>query len=268
VLASSNMAGLEKQLQALQALFAKSPASPQVGQALTALKLSLAQAGCLTPADGHASVDFHLARETLELGALYSIRCRDAESFERYFAQLKTFYHDLRAVLPPSSRELMLVGLNLLRLLAQNRIAEFHTELELIPSEALHGNVYIKHPVEIEQWLMEGSYNKVIQRRQEAPAEEYLFFLDTLVVTIRNEIAECSQRAYESLPVAEAAKLMYFDRPDQFLRFCLERQWTVNGATHAIEFQRPSEVKTRQDIPAHLVMDQMLHYAQDLDRIV
>lgn len=30
------------------------------------------------------------------------------------------------------------------------RIAEFHTELELIPSE-MHDNLYIKHPIQLEQ---------------------------------------------------------------------------------------------------------------------
>ena len=37
--------------------------------------------------------------------------------------------------MPPGKDELVLAGLNLLRLLVQNRIAEFHTELELLPHE-------------------------------------------------------------------------------------------------------------------------------------
>jgi hypothetical protein len=40
-----------------------------------------------------------------------------------------------RSTLPASANEPQLVGLNLLRLLVANRIAEFHTELELIPPE-------------------------------------------------------------------------------------------------------------------------------------
>ncbi len=78
-----------------------------------------------------------------------------------------------------------LIGLNLLRLLAQTRIAEFHTQLELIDPEQLHSNIYIKHPVQLEQWLMEGRYNKVWHARQDAPAQEYLFFVDMLMETIR-----------------------------------------------------------------------------------
>ena len=37
-------------------------------------------------------------------------------------------------------------------------------ELELLPAKELHHNVYIRHPVSIEQYLMEGSYNKVTDR--------------------------------------------------------------------------------------------------------
>ena len=56
--------------------------------------------------------------------------------------------------MPESPRMFMLLGL------AQTRISEFHTELEAIGSQNLK-NVYINHPVSIEQALMEGSYNKV-----------------------------------------------------------------------------------------------------------
>ena len=63
--------------------------------------------------------------------------------------------------LPESAYQLQLLGLNLLALLAQNRVGEFHTELELLPPEAIHNNVYIKYPVALEQSLREGSYNKV-----------------------------------------------------------------------------------------------------------
>jgi len=34
-------------------------------------------------------------------------------------------------------------------------------ELELLPTKEIQQNIYIKHPVSIEQYLMEGSYNKV-----------------------------------------------------------------------------------------------------------
>ena len=89
------------------------------------------------------------------------------------------------SVLPPSPREYPIQGLNLIRLLTQNRIADFHTTLESLPSESPHDNPFLKHPVDLERWLMEGSYSKVWSARNEAPAEEYKFFVDSLMGTIR-----------------------------------------------------------------------------------
>ena len=40
-------------------------------------------------------------------------------------------------------------------------MAEFHTELERLPSKEVQENVYIKHPVSLDQYIMKGSYNKV-----------------------------------------------------------------------------------------------------------
>lgn len=66
---------------------------------------------------------------------LLSIRQADEAAFERNFQQLRVYYSDARPLLPPSTQEAQLLSLNLLRLLVQNRIAEFHTELELLPAE-------------------------------------------------------------------------------------------------------------------------------------
>ncbi|GMQ05760.1 hypothetical protein CsSME_00050653 [Camellia sinensis var. sinensis] len=52
--------------------------------------------------------------------------------------------------LPPSPQEYPILGLNILRLLVQNRIVEFHTELELISASAMENNC-TKHVVELEQ---------------------------------------------------------------------------------------------------------------------
>ena len=91
------------------------------------------------------------------------------------------------SVLPPSKREYPIRGLNLIRLLTQNRIADFHTTLESLPLSAdqIVESPYISHPVNLERWLMEGSYSKVWNAREEAPTEEYKIFVDSLVGTIR-----------------------------------------------------------------------------------
>ena len=65
------------------------------------------------------------------------------------------------------------------------RLAEFHTELELLPVKEIQNNIYLKHPVSMEQYLMEGSYNKVFLAKGNVPAESYIFFVDILLKTIR-----------------------------------------------------------------------------------
>ena len=81
--------------------------------------------------------------------------------------------------------------MNLIRLLTQNRIADFHTTLESLPlpADSLTSNPYIAHPINLEQWLMEGSYSKVWNAREEAPTEEYKFFVDSLMGTIRYAVS-------------------------------------------------------------------------------
>lgn len=101
-----------------------------------------------------------IARDVLEIGAQWSVAQGDIPSFERYMSQLKCYYYDYNSEIPESAFKYQLLGLNLLFLLSQNRVAEFHTELELIPVEKLQ-DIYIRHPLSLEQYLMEGSYNKV-----------------------------------------------------------------------------------------------------------
>lgn len=86
--------------------------------------------------------------------------------------------------LTQSPQEYPILGLNLLRLLVQNRIAEFHTELELLSASALE-NTCIKHAVELEQSFMEGAYNRVLTARQTVPHETYVYFMDLLARTVR-----------------------------------------------------------------------------------
>lgn len=76
------------------------------------------------------------------------------------------FICHFRDHLPESAYKYQLLGLNLLLLLSQNRVAEFHTELELLPSDQIQSNVYVRHPLSLEQYLMEGNYNKVSKKNR------------------------------------------------------------------------------------------------------
>lgn len=45
------------------------------------------------------------------------------------------------------------------------------------------GNSYF--PVQLEQYMMEGAYNKVLKARDTAPADYYAFFMEQLMSTVR-----------------------------------------------------------------------------------
>ncbi|KAI0832564.1 COP9 signalosome [Trametes gibbosa] len=241
---------------------------PQTGVLLTRLKISLTEAGLLVPLGNPQLEDLVIARDVLEVGAFWSIRTKDIPSFDRYFSQLQTFYNDFGSALPPSPREYPLRGLNLIRLLTQNRIADFHTTLESLPlrADALTGNPYIAHPINLEQWLMEGSYSKVWNAREEAPAEEYKFFVDSLMGTIRNEIATCEEAAYDSLPLKDAATLLFFKSHAELVTFAQQRGWQVDLTAGRITFTKKTEEKV--EIPKEKLILANLQYARELEQIV
>ncbi len=102
-----------------------------------------------------------MCRDVLEIGANLSIALKDVDAFERYISQLKTYYTDYASSLPESAYQYEMLGLNLLCLLAKNKIADFHIEMEKLAVEAIQNNPYVRCPVRLEQFIMEGRYNKV-----------------------------------------------------------------------------------------------------------
>ncbi|KAF4389435.1 hypothetical protein G4B88_006494 [Cannabis sativa] len=157
---------------------------------LSQLKVMLTEFRSLPPLfeeTPNAVHELTLARDIYEHAVVLSVKTEDQDAFERDFFQLKPYYTDARNRLPPSSQEHPILGLNLLRLLVQNRIAEFHTELELLSSSALE-NPCIKHAVELEQSFMEGAYNRVLSARQTVPHETYVYFMDLLAKTVRLQL--------------------------------------------------------------------------------
>ncbi|RKO96402.1 hypothetical protein CXG81DRAFT_11157 [Caulochytrium protostelioides] len=236
------------------------------GALVSKLKLTLVQMNYLTLTGPQkpATPALALVRDILETAALYAVRVKDVDNFERYVAQLKTYYAVLRHELPESPRMYLVLGLNLLHLLAQGRIAAFHTEIELIDIEQLTANVYIKHSCDVERCLMEGSYNKLWNARRNAPAEEYHFFMEVLMTTIREEIAKCFASAYVDFPVQDAVTMLHLENAQAVAVFAKEHNWTIKDGK--IGF-RSSDDKT-DEIPAQAIINNALSYTRELERIV
>ena len=248
---------------------------PKVGQMLAQLKISLTQLTFLPTTTTGVDVvslkkDLLLARDVLEIGCLYSIVVKDIPSFERYIAQLKTYYFDYKDDLQASAYMYQILGLNLLRLLSQNRVADFHTELELLPPEIISSNVYIVHPVSLEQWLMEGRYNKVFQSKGNVPAESYTFFLDILINTIRVEIASCIEAAYDQITLPEAARVLFFNSIQEIDAFVKSqgKTWKVQGNHLIFDQNEKNKEKALDKIPSLQLMSQTISYARELEMIV
>ncbi|KAL0275494.1 UNVERIFIED_CONTAM: hypothetical protein PYX00_003324 [Menopon gallinae] len=238
---------------------------------LNQLKVGLTELMFLPTTNASASVqELVLARNILEIGAFHSIAIGTKDPqlsfdrFERYMVQLKCYYLDYKSDLPESPYKYQLLGLNLLYLLSQNRVAEFHTELELLPPNQLD-NPYIRHPVSLEQYLMEGTYNKIFLAKGNVPAQSYNLFMDKLLETIRGEIGTCLEKAYNKISLPGAARMLYSD-PAQMHEYANQKKWVL-GPDKFYHFSNV-EKKTDEPLPALELAAQAIEYARELEMIV
>ncbi|USP75231.1 hypothetical protein yc1106_02505 [Curvularia clavata] len=244
---------------------------------LSKAKLSLLHLNALIPSESTPRKHLQLARETLELGAIISIRLKDTESFTRYFQQLQPFYALPETVLPSEGSNLSKVtGLYLLLLLSEGDYAGFHTLLETLEVAAaqagakLEADQFIQYPVRLEQALMEGSYDKVwVETKSErVPGEEFGLFTEILIGTIRKEIASCSERAYPSIPISDAKSLLFLDSEGSVVNFARESGWLVKDGRIYFPQQEDDYVSKDILVTSDQVIENTLGYARELETIV
>ncbi|KAF8055596.1 peptidyl-prolyl cis-trans isomerase [Scenedesmus sp. PABB004] len=236
--------------------------------ALGALKLKLIQLPAVPPnsdlSSPTAQQELLLAREVYEQAVLLALGSHSEAAQESAFTQLKTFYDDTRAVLPASPQEWVFAGLNLLRLLVASRIAEFHTELELIPDEGMAAPAVVR-AVQLEQWLMEGAYNKVLAAGAALPPE-CAFAVEQLSATVRGEIASCSEASYAQLGLGDAQKLLMLGSRKETEAYAEEHGWAIAG--DVVTFPRAAGGGDG-GAEAHLgLINHALAYTKELERIV
>merc|ERR1711988_532853 len=142
-------------------------------------------------------------------------------AFERHVSQLKMYYNGSPGNLQASQQKFVVQGLYLLHLLASDRIGEFHTELELIPLVD-HENLYIKQPIQLERYLMEGNYAKILEAQKDVPQMYYSFFMERLIDTVRLKVGASLERSYEFLPAPTAAKLLILADVAVLQEFCVK----------------------------------------------
>jgi hypothetical protein len=155
---------------------------------LSRAKILLLNLKALLPTSDAKPQHLLLARETLELGAIISIRVKNPESFTRYFQQLQPFYDLPASRLPHEGGNMSKVtGLYLMLLLSLGDYAGFHMLLENLAVASnqsgrgwafLEDDEHIQYPVRLEQALMEGSYDRVWgeTKSERIPGPEFAVF--------------------------------------------------------------------------------------------
>ena len=221
-----------------------------------------------------------LAANALELGVLLSVADDDLEAFARNISQLKPYYAALSArggdltsttttASTATERKCHVLGLNLMHLLVDNRLSEFHAELELL-SEAEACTPYVSFPITLERQLMVGSYDEVLNSSSNIPDASYSFFMENLLETVRDAIADCIEVSYVSMKLSDAMIMMKFDSIGELQMYIQEKRedWILEDGGDKLTFQPPSSGGKAVDIPSMKLMAQSLSYATELERIV
>ena len=135
----------------------------------------------------------------------------------------------------------------------------------------IKNNIYIRHPVSLEQYLMEGSYNKIFLSKGNVPSKYYTYFIDILLNTIRVDIGACIEKAYDRISEVEAARLLFFEPGKPGLaEYAQRRHWTLNTKREYTFTQKSANSQHGQNkkIPANDIAIQVLDYARELEMIV
>lgn len=204
-----------------------------------------------------------IATQALEIGVLFSVADGDLDAFARNVAQLKPYY---AVTSGKTDRKCHVLGLNLMHLLVDNRLSEFHAELELL-SEEEASHRFVSFPINLERQLMVGIYDEVLN--VQVPDPSYQFFVDNLLQTVRDSIADCVEVSYKQMKVSDAMTMMKFDTQAELLEYVEECRddWIVeNGDT--LCFQPPPSNSKASDIPSMKLIAQSLSYATEMERIV
>ena len=199
----------------------------------------------------------------LEFGVLLSVADGDMDAFERNMSQAKAMY--MSGVYTGDSCKIL--GLNLMYLLVSNNLSEFHSELELLSeNEEILQSPFLAFPVQLEQRLMVGSYDMVSSGA--IPDASYAFFMDSLMLTVRDSIAECLESAYRTLTLSAAQRMLGFGTLQELEEYMSESRddWIVENGE--LCFQPPPMGRQASDIPSMKLIAQSLTYATELERIV
>jgi 26S proteasome regulatory subunit N12 len=239
----------------------------ELKKAVVSLRLALVTPEAIAAADSALAAQAASVRDIFETASYFSAKTGDAAGFERHFAQLKPFYTTFAPLLPSSPHRLPLTGLYLLHLVSAQpaRLAEFHSELEQLPTADLK-DTHIAYGFELERALMEGAYTRALGLRASLPlpAHGELFFRH-LEGSVRTKIADCIEVAYRTYPTARLPTVLSLPQAG-VSAFIAERGWAVDGAN--VVFARGDEDAVDAATATQRDVQTLVGIATQIERIV
>ena len=107
-------------------------------------------------------------------------------------------------------------------------------------SEEEAGTPYISFPFTLEGQLLVGSYDEVLNASANVPDPSYGVFMENLLETVRDSIADCVEVSYKYMKLVDAVKMMKFGSTEELLEYVRESRedWLVEG--EVLTFQPPA----------------------------
>ncbi|GMS86069.1 hypothetical protein PENTCL1PPCAC_8244, partial [Pristionchus entomophagus] len=231
---------------------------------LAEIKTATTQPGSEQGLDAKALSTIH--RDVYEITALSAALREDLAAFDDAIEQVMAYYATSAS---DSDHKNLMVGLNLMYLVASNRLADFHMLLEGVSQEA-QKTPYIAVPVTIEQSLMEGAYNKVALSEKNIPSPFFVPFFRVMTDAIRAEIATCMSKSFKKVPVTDAVQLLIFKSPAEVIAYAKQRGWTLEANSSILVLNASMEVdqQAKSVLEPTRIAKQTIFYAKQLEMIV
>lgn len=157
-------------------------------------------------------------------------------------------------------------------------------------SEAvLEEDEFLKYPLILEQYLMEGAYDKAwaALKTDVVPSKEFAVFSEVIFClsgiegarlikpqmlrnTIRSGIASCSEKSYLFVSISSAKTLLFLDSEGAVVQFAKNRGWTTRDGHIYFHLQQAENVRSEREIlqASNRIIEDTIGYARELETII
>lgn len=158
------------------------------------------------------------------------------------------------------------VAMKLFTLLSQNLLGDFHTEIESL-DQAAYQNTNINKIIAMEQYFIEGRYNKVIEIVQTLQLGDISALLPQLRQTVVDAITQTLQSAYKTLPIDYAKKVLMISNDDELNAIVVENEWVVENG-YIIFNHNQNDKKKGESMKSFDNVSNTLSLIKDIDEMI